>query len=156
MTSILETFLKTLVAVCMALMVVVVTWQVVSRYALGDPSPWTEEVARMLLIWVGLLGGAYAYRERAHLGLDLLRQKLDAAGRRRLDRFTDLCCGLFAIAVLIVGGSSLVKLTWELKQTTAVLGIPMAWVYVALPLSGVLITWFTVTSLLTGAPGEDQ
>ncbi len=150
MTSILDTFLKTLVALCMTLMVVVVTWQVVSRYALGDPSPWTEEVARMLLIWVGLLGGAYAYRERAHLGLDLLRQKLDVTGQRRLDRFTDLSCGLFAIAVLIVGGLSLVKLTWELKQTTAVLGIPMAWVYVALPLSGVLITWYAAVSIIAG------
>ena len=132
----------------MALMVIVVTWQVVSRYALGDPSQWTEEVARMLLIWVGLLGGVYAYREKAHLGLDLLYQKVGSVGKRRLDIFTDIICGLFALGVLVVGGGSLVQLTWELKQTTAALGIPMAWVYSVLPLSGVLIVYYSIASLI--------
>lgn len=148
MINLLDKLLKGLVTSCMALMVVVVTWQVVSRYAMGDPSPWTEEVARMLLIWVGLLGGVYAYREKAHLGLDLLYQKVGTIGKRRLEIITDVSCGLFALAVLIVGGGSLVQLTWELKQTTAVLGIPMAWVYSVLPLSGVLIVFYSLASLL--------
>jgi len=148
MISILDQLLKILVSACMALMVVVVTWQVVSRYALGDPSQWTEEVARMLLIWVGLLGGVYAYREKAHLGLDLLYQKVGSTGKRRLDNITDVCCGLFALGVLVVGGGSLVQLTWELKQTTAALGIPMAWVYAVLPLSGVLIVFYSIASLI--------
>ena len=102
----------------------------------------------MLLIWVGLLGGVYAYREKAHLGLDLLYQKVGNMGKRRLEIFTDICCGLFALAVLVVGGGSLVQLTWELKQTTAVLGIPMAWVYSVLPLSGVLIIFYSLAFLL--------
>ena len=148
MISLLDKVLRGLVTSCMALMVVVVTWQVVSRYAMGDPSPWTEEVARMLLIWVGLLGGVYAYREKAHLGLDLLYQKVGNIGKRRLEIITDVSCGLFALAVLVVGGGSLVQLTWELKQTTAVLGIPMAWVYSVLPLSGVLIVFYSLASLL--------
>ena len=147
MIRLLDKVLRGLVTSCMALMVVVVTWQVVSRYAMGDPSPWTEEVARMLLIWVGLLGGVYAYREKAHLGLDLLYQKVGSIGKRRLEIITDVSCGLFALAVLVVGGGSLVQLTWELKQTTAVLGIPMAWVYSVLPLSGVLIVFYSLASL---------
>lgn len=147
MTRTLDTLLKFLVTSCMALMVVVVTWQVISRYAMGDPSPWTEEVARMLLIWVGLLGGAYAYREKAHLGLDLMRQKAGNVGKRRLDMITDISCGVFALAVLVIGGGSLVQLTWELRQTTAVLGIPMAWVYTVLPLSGALIVYYSLASL---------
>jgi len=148
MIGLLDKSLKALVAACMALMVVVVTWQVVSRYALGDPSQWTEEVARMLLIWVGLLGGVYAYREKAHLGLDLLHQRVGDAGKRRLDVISDVVCGLFALTVLVIGGGALVQLTWELKQTTAALGIPMAWVYSVLPLSGVLIVVYSLASLL--------
>jgi len=140
-------------ASCLALMVAVVTWQVVSRYVLGDPSAWTEEVARMLLIWVGLLGGVYAYRMNAHLGLDLLRMKVGPVGQRRLDVISDVLCGLFALTVLVIGGGMLVQLTWELKQTTAALGIPMAWVYVVLPLSGVLIVYYSILSLLSG-PSE--
>lgn len=149
MTRFLDKLLKFLIATLMATMVVVVTWQVVSRYALGDPSAWTEEVARMLLIWVGLLGGAYAYREKAHLGLDLLPQKVGPVGKKRLNRITDICCGSFALAVLVVGGGLLVQLTWELEQTTAALGIPMAWVYTVLPISGVLIVYYSIVSLMS-------
>jgi len=146
-------FLKFLMATCMALMVGVVTWQVVSRYVMGDPAAWTEEVARMLLIWVGLLGGVYAYRLKAHLGLDLLRMKVGPEGQRRLEVISDICCGLFALAVLVLGGGMLVQLTWELNQTTAALGIPMAWVYVVLPLSGLLIVYYSIVSLLSGPAG---
>ena len=106
----------------------------------------------MLLIWVGLLGGVYAYRVKAHLGLDLLRQKVGAIGHQRLNIISDICCGLFALTVLVIGGGSLVQLTWELRQTTAALGIPMAWVYVVLPLSGVLIVYYSIVSLLSGYP----
>lgn len=149
MIRFLDRLLKILVASCMALMVVVVTWQVVSRYALGDPSQWSEEVARMLLIWVGLLGGVLAYRENAHLGIDLLHQKVGAIGKRRLEMITHISCGLFALAILVIGGGSLVQLTWELKQTTAALGISMAWVYAVLPLSGVLIFFYSIASLVS-------
>jgi len=103
MTRVLDVLLKFLMASCMALMVGVVTWQVFSRYVLGDPAAWTEEVARMLLIWVGLLGGVYAYRLKAHLGLDLLRMNAGPAGLRRLDVIADVSCGLFALAVLVIG-----------------------------------------------------
>lgn len=150
MTGLLDKLVKFMTAACMAMMVVVVTWQVISRYALGDPSAWTEEVARMLLIWVGLLGGVYAYREKAHLGLDLLRMKVGPIGKKRLGIITDICCGGFALAVLVIGGGALVQLTWELEQTTAALGIPMAWVYLILPLSGVLIVYYSLVSLLSG------
>ena len=154
MIRLLDKLVRGVVMACMALMVVVVTWQVVSRYALGDPSQWTEEVARMLLIWVGLFGGVYAYREKAHLGLDLLRQKVGAVGQHRLDVITDVSCGLFALAVLVLGGGALVQLTWELEQTTAVLGIPMAWVYTVLPISGVLIVVYSLVDLLSRQAGE--
>jgi TRAP-type C4-dicarboxylate transport system permease small subunit len=156
MIRLLDKLVKGLVTTCMAMMVIVVTWQVVSRYALGDPSQWTEEVARMLLIWVGLLGGVYAYREKAHLGLDLLHQKVGDVGKRRLDMITDISCGLFALGVLVIGGGLLVQLTWELKQTTAALGIPMAWVYAVLPLSGVLIVYYSIASLLVNKAGVNE
>jgi len=156
MTGFLDKLLRFMVASIMAMMVVVVTWQVISRYAMSDPSPWTEEVARMLLIWVGLLGGVFAYREKAHLGLDLLPQSLGATGKKQLSIFADICCGAFALTVLIVGGASLVQLTWELRQTTAVLGIPMAYVYTVLPLSGVLIVYYSAVSIAGYQPEAES
>lgn len=142
--------LRTAVITLLALMVIVVSWQVISRYVLSSPSPWTEEVARMVLVWLGFLGAAYAHSEDAHLGIDLLEESLAEANRARLNILIDLICLVFAAAVLVLGGSLLVQLTWQLEQTTAVLGIPMAWVYSVLPLSGFLICLHSLTNIFKG------
>jgi TRAP-type C4-dicarboxylate transport system permease small subunit len=55
----------------------------------------------------------------------------------------ELCVIAFAGVVLIGGGLQLVRLTLGLGQRSAALGIPMGWVYSALPLSGVLFVWFS-------------
>ena len=78
----LDKVFRIFLASLMALMVLCVTWQIVSRYVLSDPSQWTEELARFLLIWIGLLGGAYAYHVKMHLGLDLLSNKLSGARQK--------------------------------------------------------------------------
>ena len=50
--------------------------------------------------------------------------------------------------VLIAGGGNLVSLTWELRQYSAVLGVPIAWVYAVVPLTGVLIVFFCLVQAL--------
>ncbi|HBX67752.1 MAG TPA: TRAP transporter small permease, partial [Balneolaceae bacterium] len=59
----LEYFLATL----MALMLISVCWQVLTRYVLATPSSFTDELARYLLIWIGTLGAAYTSGKRLHL-----------------------------------------------------------------------------------------
>ena len=76
-----DSVLRAVLALLLLVMVAAVTWQVVSRYLLDDPSSWTEELARFVLIWIGLLGGAHAYRRRLHLGLDLLAARLGGRAR---------------------------------------------------------------------------
>lgn len=131
-------------AALMALMVMSVTWQILSRYLLAAPSSWTEELARFLMVWIGILGASYAYRVKMHLGIDLLAQSL--SGRRAfvLDVFVNAVVAVFALAVMVVGGSKLVAMTWELNQLSPALGLPMAWVYIVVPLSGLLITVYAV------------
>ncbi|EPY4245097.1 TPA: TRAP transporter small permease [Klebsiella quasipneumoniae subsp. similipneumoniae] len=63
------------VAVMIALVVCVV-WQVFSRYVLNQPSTLTDELARFLMIWVGLLGAAYTVGAQRHLAIDLLTMTL--------------------------------------------------------------------------------
>jgi TRAP-type C4-dicarboxylate transport system permease small subunit len=137
-----------LLAGLLVVMVLAVSWQIVSRYLLGDPSGWTEELARFLLIWIGLFGGAFAYQRRLHLGLDLLAERLQGNARRWHARFVDLCVLIFAVAILIGGGLSLVTLTHELEQFSPALGLPMAIVYLSLPLSGALMAIFALTALV--------
>lgn len=128
----------------MAALVVNVLWQVGSRYLLNSPSSFTEELARFLLLWLGLLGGCYAYRQRSHLGLDLLTHNLKGTTRNVSRGFVLLMVVLFAALVLAYGGGRLVWLTLELRQTSAALGIPMGYVYSVLPLSGGLMIFYSL------------
>ncbi|MEM8931391.1 MAG: TRAP transporter small permease [Acidobacteriota bacterium] len=135
----LERGLAALLAGALALAVVAVLWQVVSRYLLGDPSSFTDELVRYLLIWIGLLGGAHAAGRRLHLAIDLLPHRLPTRSRHRLAVVVHALVGLFAFAVLVVGGGNLVLVTARLGQTSAALGVPLAGVYLALPVAGLVM-----------------
>lgn len=125
-------------AAILAALVLDVLWQIVSRFVLGAPSAWTEELARYLLVWLGLLGAAYAYGQRRHLAVDILARRLAVGGARRLAVIAELAVALFAFVVLTIGGGALVKLVSDLGQRTAALGLPLGWIYSALPISGLL------------------
>lgn len=87
----------------MATMVLAVTWQVFTRFVLGHSSSYPEELARFQLMWVGLLGASYAYRTKAHLGIDILATKPSAPHQRMLEASVHILVMLFALCVMVVG-----------------------------------------------------
>ena len=144
----LERALAGALVVLMTIMVVDVTWQVITRYVMNNPSSYTEELARYLLMWIGLLGAAYAYRKHSHLSLDLLLQSVDQTKSIILARISHVLCFLFSAAVMVYGGINLMLLTLSLNQTSAALNLPIGLVYMCIPLSGVLICWFALNSFI--------
>jgi TRAP-type C4-dicarboxylate transport system permease small subunit len=133
--------------VIMGALVVDVLWQVFTRFVMRDPSSYTEELARYLLIWVGLLGAAYVAGQRMHLAVDLLPRHLKGTSRQMLDRVIHGSGFVFGLA-LVVGGSRLVWVTLILGQSSAALGLPLGAVYTALPLSGLLIMFYSVAFIV--------
>lgn len=143
----IDNFLSHFLSTLLAILVLTVSWQVLTRYAFNVPSSVTEEMARFLLIWIGLLGSVHAYRQKMHLGIDLLTQKIRPCAQRRLHFLVHACCALFALAIFVVGGGNLMLLTWDLGQTSPSLGLPMAAVYAVLPTSGVLMCLFSAEAM---------
>jgi TRAP-type C4-dicarboxylate transport system permease small subunit len=125
-------------------MVLDVTWQVFTRFVLKDPSSFTEELAGFLLIWIGLLGGSYAVYTRAHLGIDILARKLKDTAKVRLEIIINTMVSLFSFFILVIGGFRLVNLTFTLNQISASMGLPMGYVYIVLPLTGVLMIYYSI------------
>lgn len=149
MRKLVDKCLERLLMGLMALLVVDVLWQVLSRYVLASPSSFTDELAGFLLIWVGLLGAAYVTGQEGHLAIDLLVRKADAAWQRRLRALSYLVIALFAVAVMIVGGSWLVYTRFYLGVTSASLQVNLGYVYLVLPLSGLLTAYYAIDSLYT-------
>lgn len=144
--------------VAMATILLAVIWQVVSRYLLKDPASGTEELARFLLIFIGILGAAYAYRQKAHLGFNLLVEKQPHNRRRLLLTLVEILVIGFCLAVLVTGGYELVSITLELEQISASLEIKMGWVYSVLPASGCILIFYALVNIrnLWVADHEEQ
>lgn len=152
----LEIVLAKVCAALMALMVVDVTWQVVSRFILDNPSSFSEELARFLLVWIGFLGAAYAYRKHAHLGLDILTSRLTGTKKIVAERFADGVCFAFAAVIMVFAGAKIMFLTLELNQVSAALQVKIGYVYSVIPISGLLICVFAIERLCFGRPSHED
>lgn len=144
---IVDSCLKWFLATLMFLIVAVVCWQVISRFILNSPSSITEELSRCLLIWVGMAGAALAYRTGVHLGLDIVTQQFNEHIRKKIAMLVAAFVITFVMVVMVIGGSSLVSMTYELNQISAALDIKMAYIYLIIPFSGVLITFYGLCQL---------
>jgi len=143
-TKILEKFL----IILMATIVLDVTWQIFTRFILQDPSSFTEEFAGFLLIWIGLLGASYALYTKAHLGIDVLIQKISDEKKHLAEIGIYSIVLLFAVFIPFYGGIRLVNLVFTLEQISPAMGIPMGYVYLVLPLTGILMIYYSIVFLV--------
>lgn len=132
----------------MGLAVLNVLWQVFTRSVLSNPSIYTDELARYLLVWTGLLGAAYAAGKRMHLAIDLLPNRLTGRAHEALALVVELFVFSFAAVVMVFGGLRLVSLTLMLEQTSAALQVPLGYVYLALPISGLLMMFYATLLMI--------
>ena len=145
-----DKILSTIVILAMSLLVVDVLLQVFSGLLLKNSNPlsFTSELAEFLLIWVGLLGGAYASGKKQHLSIDLLRRKLKPDKQLLLSQFINILVFLFSAVVLIIGGVRFVIINIKLEQISSALQIPMFYVYLVLPISGIFICYYAFDDVI--------
>ncbi len=131
-----------------ALLVFDVIWGVFTRYVMGEQAKWTEELARFLLVWVSLLGGALAFGTKGHLGVDYFVGKLHPDARKLMAVIAHGIVLFFAGAIFLYGGGRVVGDALAMEQMTPALGWKMGYVYLALPIAGIFMVLFTLENLL--------
>ena len=132
----------------MAIMVLNVLWQVASRFILGSPSSFTDELARYLMIWVGILGAAYVSGKNLHVAIDVLPTRLSKKAQKKLMLVVRVLIVLFCLGVMVIGGSRLVYITYVLDQNSPALQLPLSVVYMVIPLSGLLIIYYKISDII--------
>jgi TRAP-type C4-dicarboxylate transport system permease small subunit len=126
-------------------MVAVLAWQVFSRYVLNAPSVSSEEILRMSVVWLSLLGAAYSCGKGTHMSIELLRDLVPGPARQALTMLVPVSFIVFAGGVMIPGGLRAMEIANG--QTTAVLRLPMPWIYASLPVSGILFVAYSLLNL---------
>lgn len=149
---IMQGVLAGLCTLLLSVMTLLVLWQVFTRYALNDPSSFTEELVRDFLIWTSFAGAAYAFSSREHMALIFLRDRLDPRKRKAVMVFGDSLVLLFALFVMVIGG---VKLALSARmEYSALLGIPRSLVYSMAPLSGIFIIFAQAINIYEDVTGR--
>jgi TRAP-type C4-dicarboxylate transport system permease small subunit len=120
----------------MAVLAAVVVVAVVTRYFLNLPLAWSEEVSRYSFIWATFLGAAICLREGTHLSVDLLVRRLSPDRRRHAATAARVLMALL-LGIVLYSGIEVTRVTHA--QQSPALGIPMSWVYLAVPVGATLM-----------------
>ncbi|MBI1389123.1 MAG: TRAP transporter small permease subunit [bacterium] len=115
--------------------------------------------SQTLLVWVGILGGALAYRQRAHLGVDALARLYPPRIRLWLDYLSTAVTAAFSLAVLVIGGWMVCARAFESgSRMPGMESFNRGWFYLVLPISGALMLVYCVHHWLhpQAAGGDDE
>ncbi|GAB3453546.1 TRAP transporter small permease [Actinophytocola sediminis] len=129
---------------CLVAVVLILLWQVFSREILADSPTWSEETARVLLVWIGFLAAAIGFREGSHIAITFIVDRFPEPLRRGVEWLTIGLVVLFGL-YLIVQGSQFVADTRH--ATLPGTGLPRSVLYVAMPLAGFMIVLYMVLRL---------
>ena len=134
--KILNTAIRFLMALAMFLLLAFGTWQIFSRWILRNPSTFTDEFLRYVLIWASMIGSAYCFYKDKHLALDLFTRKAQGPAKLAMDIFIEICIIFFVSYVFIFGGF---KLAMNATNMSSVMHIPFKILYAIFPVSGIFI-----------------
>ena len=128
--------LTVLLVACVAILIVPVSLQMISRFTdLIPPYIWTEELSRFLLIWMIMIGAMVGVREGTHFDVDVWPE-LSARANALLRIVSHLFVLVFAL-VYVIWGIEFVRFGWN--QSSELADLPMTWIFIAWPLTG--LTW---------------
>ncbi|MGA1198524.1 MAG: TRAP transporter small permease, partial [Candidatus Latescibacterota bacterium] len=99
-------------------------------------------------IWASLLGAGAAFGDKGHLGVDYFVKKLHPDAQKIMTMVITFVVGFFAGAVMVYGGYELVSKTLASGQVSPAMGLPIGYVYLAVPISGLFVLLYCVEDLV--------
>ncbi|EGD41249.1 putative C4 decarboxylate transport protein [Nocardioidaceae bacterium Broad-1] len=136
-----DTVFEALCILCLVATLLIVLWQVFSREVLSSSPSWSEESARILLVWVGFLGATIGFREGAHIAVTFLVDRFPAALRSVIDRVVQVLLLGFGLFLIVQGSQFVVDAQAATLPGT---GLPRSVLYLAMPVAGAMLVLYTV------------
>ncbi|ANX13946.1 TRAP transporter [Fictibacillus arsenicus] len=153
LTNLLNRVVGYLLFIMLAVMSVLITWQVFARFVAGNSLTFSEEASRFLMIWLTLLGAAYAVKEGSLIAVDILQNKLTGNRAKVLKVIMSVCTSVFYIILIIYGFKMAQNVSFQTAPTT---GLSMFWPMLAVPVGGALMLINTVASLIEDFIGKEE
>jgi TRAP-type C4-dicarboxylate transport system permease small subunit len=132
-------------------LVVLVAWQVVARYVFDTGLFWADELTSVAVMWAALLGAAGCVWTDSNMRLNLVIDRLPAAGRVWCLALMDAVVAWFAV-VFFTQGVNLVQRTMSGRMAS--LDIPVGATYLIVPISAALMAVFGIVRALNRLAGH--
>ena len=145
---------STICIILFAVMVVVGTYQIITRFVFNNPSTISEELLTYTFAWMAIFSSAYVFGKRDHMRMTFVADKLPKEQRKILEIVIELLIIAFAVIVLIYGGFTIMGLT--MTQKTASLGVMMGVIYAVVPICGILIAIYGVLNVIDLCTGYEN
>lgn len=138
-------FLKLLLTLLMASLIIPVSMQILSRYTGVIPRYiWTEEIARFCFIWIILIGAMIAVRDGTHFDVDVLPRSSSAKVEFASKMFVHLAILCMAVSFVIWGYDFGILGS---RQRSEISGLPMLTIYIGWPIAGATWAAFTLEKM---------
>lgn len=142
----IEKVIRYALSICLILLVVIATWQVVSRYVLNSPAQFTDEALRYIMIWMTFIAAPYAFGVTdKHMSLNIIKDKFVGNKRKAIEILNGILVIGFLTYIMLYGGWKLV--TIGMGNASDSMQIPLSYVYSIMPISGLLSIYFKVCNL---------
>ena len=141
-----------LAGVVMLVMTIIIPYGVFMRYAVNSPASWPEPAGILMMVWFSFIGGAAAYRAKAHIAVSTVLNMLNDTNRVRMERIADIGMGIIGL-FMIKWGVLLVEATWQ-NTIAEFPELSVGLTYVPIPASGVVMLLFVIERLWLGDPPE--
>ena len=143
--NILTKILEVICVIMFAFITIVGTYQIVTRYVFNAPSTVSEELLTYSFTWLALLAAALVFAKREHMRMGFLADKLSGKNLTILNVVIEIITIAFALIVMVYGGISITSLS--MTQKTASLGIPMGYIYIVIPITGIVIAVYGILNV---------
>lgn len=140
---------RALEIICIILFVfitIIGTYQIVTRYIFNSPSTKSEELLTYSFTWLALLAASLVFGKKDHMRMGYFAGKFSIKAQKAFGIISEILILLFSAIVLVYGGISITKLTST--QITASLGVPMSYIYIILPISGIITIFYNIINII--------
>lgn len=149
----LNVIIRILTIAAFSLMVVVTFMQIIYRFVLLKPIPWSEELARYLFVWITFLGSGVAVKNKGHVGVELVIDRLPKKLRKISLIIAFIVCVVFCI-LMVTNGVTMVQRT--MNQRSAAMSMPMSYAYIAIPIGFILMAMNFLVHIFQLMRGEEE
>lgn len=150
--NILNKALNILAGGSLAVMVILTTYQVITRYVFNAPSTWSEELVGYMFAWSTMFGAAIISGERGHMNIPIVVDRFGPTMRKAFHIFAEIIAFLFSATILVFGGVQVSSLA--MGQQTSSLGVAVGVFYWVMPVCGVVMALYAVLNIIGIANGE--